>query len=58
MACKNLKKIYSHETSWSKRPLIQNIPINTIFASKLKLVGYISKSDIEEKGIRISTFRK
>jgi hypothetical protein len=41
-----------------KRPLIQNIPINTIFASKLKLVGYISKSDIEEKGIRISTFRK
>lgn len=41
-----------------KRPLIENIPVNTTFVSKLKLVGYISKSDVEEKGIRISTFRK
>lgn len=41
-----------------KRPLIQNILANAIFASKLKLIGYISKSDVEEKGIRISTFRK
>lgn len=41
-----------------KRPLIQNNQVNSIFVSKLKLVGYISKSDIEEKGIRISTFRK
>ena len=41
-----------------KRPLIQNNQVNSIFVSKLKLTGYISKSDIEEKGIRISTFRK
>lgn len=41
-----------------KRPLIQNNQVNLVFVLKLKLVGYISKSDIEEKGIRISTFRK
>jgi hypothetical protein len=49
---------YSEIAIKGKRPLIQNIQVNVIFVSKLKLVGYISKSDIEEKGIRISTFRK
>jgi hypothetical protein len=41
-----------------KRPLIQNNQVNSIFVSKLKLVGYISNSEFEEKGIRIFTFRK
>ena len=41
-----------------KRPLIQNNQVNSIFISKLKLVGYISNSEVEEKGIRIFTFRK
>lgn len=54
----SLPNPYNEIAIKGKRPLIQNIHVNAIFASKLKLIGYISKSDVEEKGIRIFTFRK
>lgn len=48
---------YSIIVQNGKRPLIENNNTNMKFVSNLKQIGYISKFDIEKKGIRISTFK-
>lgn len=48
---------YSEIAIGGKRPLIPLSETNAQFALKLEEAGYISKSEYEKKGIRISTFR-
>ena len=49
---------YSEISVLGKRPLLKNNEYNLKLVDVLDSKNYISKYDIEDKGIRISTFRK
>lgn len=53
----SLGEPYSNITENGKRPLIEHIDSNEYFLKTLVQKKYISKYEIEKKGIRISTFR-
>ncbi|MCD8399463.1 YobI family P-loop NTPase [Tenacibaculum finnmarkense] len=54
----SLGEPYSNISEKGKRPLIEFIESNEYFLKILVRKKYISKYEIEKKGIRISTFRK
>ena len=54
----SLPEPYSNITKKKKRPLLPDTEINKLFVQNLVNKSYISKYEIENKGIRISTFRK
>jgi hypothetical protein len=54
----SLPEPYSNIAEKGKRPLLPNTETNKLFVRKLASQSYISKCEIEEKGIRISTFKK
>ena len=58
MFLNSLPEPYSSITEKGKRPLLPNTETNKLLAENLKEKDYISKYKIEDKGIRISTFRK
>ncbi|OAV75252.1 hypothetical protein Barb7_01138 [Bacteroidales bacterium Barb7] len=53
----SLPEPYSNIAENGKRPFIEKNRVNLKFAKVLRLKNYISKIEIEKKGIRISTFR-
>jgi hypothetical protein len=53
----SLGEPYSNITENGKRPLIEYIDSNEYFLKILVQKNYISKYEVEKKGIRISTFR-
>ncbi len=54
----SLNEPFSDITINGKRPLLPKTEYNTKFVEILESKQYISKFDIEDKGIRISTYRK
>jgi hypothetical protein len=54
----SLEEPYSDITIKGKRPLFRNTDYNLKLIEVLDSQNYISKFDIEEKGIRVSTYKK
>ena len=55
---KSLNESYSEITIKGKRPVFKNTEYNLKLIEILDQKNYISKFDFEEKGIRISTYKK